>query len=162
MYDTQYLNIKLIPYTDYLSIKPMGNSNDTIVDLFEQNFFCKEEMKNGCFILQEGLYVPFIFPKQMLWYIASEIDLTEIHSSFKNMTNYKPVIVQDWRTETWLIIEFEWEINKNCTNIVLTYTNYPLGISFGRWKTEALKFLTLLSKQDTPMFHDVSNYTHFI
>lgn len=160
MHDTCYL--KLIPYTDYSLVKPLGCNSDTIVSLFDQNFFCKEEMKNGCFLLQERSYGPFVLTKEMLWYISTEINLNEIHMTFKQMTKYKPVVVQDWRTETFLIIEFEWEKNKKTTNIVLTYTNYPLRIGFGRWKTDAGGFLNLLQNQEIPMYHDVTNYYHLM
>ena len=155
----------LIPYTDYSSVTFINNSCDTIVSLFEQNFFCKEEMKNGCFVLQEGSCIPFVLPKQMLWYISTEINLEEILKSFIKMPkSYNRVIVHDWRTETYLIIEFE--SDRNETNIVLTYTNYPLRVGFGKWKTEAGRFLALLKNESILSFsatlHDVRNHFHYI
>ena len=123
----------------------MGNSCETITSLFQQDFFCKEEIKNGCIVLRneiQGVLTdpPFVLPLQMFKYILSETNLCLIYNSLiKNNSSHEPIIVQNWKTETFLIIAFEWD---DCNaNICFTYTNFPLKIGYGKWKTEALKFI---------------------
>ena len=147
--------MKYIPYAEYEKVKPMGDDCESIIGLFELDFFCKEEMKNGCNMFEtEGRI--FVLPIKMFEYIATHVDLKRLYQSFKESRRaYNPVIVQNWKTETFLIIGFEWTVDKQTILACLQYTNYPLKIGFGIWKTEALSFIRQMQNSNTWISHEI-------
>ena len=118
----------------------------TINELYNIDFFCTEEKTNGCFIIKENdSYV--IFPTTIMQYII--VNIIEIislycrchcecHHSAKNQQ--KSIIIQDLRTETFLILEFEKQPGLQAT-ISFKYTNYPLKTSSQKVRLNAISFL---------------------
>ena len=136
----------------------------TINELYNVDFFCTEEKMNGCFMIREDNNC-VIFPAAIMQYINHNIfEIISLycnchcdcHHSAKNQQ--KSIIIQDCRTETFLILEFEKKPGLQAT-ISFKYTNYPLKISSSKVVLNAINFLQKIKDTET-LNYDLKHIWH--
>ena len=179
---------KFFPSNKLYSVPYLGIDN--VYYLFKDNFFETMEMYYGCFLFMESHNRPFFFTIPCLQFLSQKDIMDDLWTMYYSLTKikdncyvnsrilnninknraYSPIVVHNWKTETYMIIEFAWASNRqteieSSVDIVFTYTNKDLKISYGNWRINAMQFLDYLENY-FPRFikqtAETSSYYHYV
>ena len=173
---------KYVPSHKVHSVPNIGV--DTVYHMFQNGFFESCELFYGCIYFMEGRDNALVMTIPALQYISQKNvlnDLWTMYYAVKKQTGsidvnsrilrtinrdrvYSPIVVQNWKTDTYLCIGFELN-SSNKVEIIFSYVNQDLEVCYGNWRAPAIKFLDYL-ETFYPRFiarvAETFNYCHYI